>query len=569
MRPVKLTMSAFGPYAGRTVLDLDKLGTGGLYLICGDTGAGKTTIFDAVTFALYGTASGENRDTSMFRSKYASPETPTEVELTFTNGGKTYTIRRVPSYERPKTRGTGTTKQAAEAELHLPDGRVVTKTGEVDAAVRDILGVDRAQFMQIAMIAQGDFRKLLFAPTEERVKIFRQIFRTGFYQKLQERLKSDANRLYSTFADAKNSLVQYLRGADPGESEEVAAEIEKAVQGEVPVSDAAATLEELLRQDEADAQELEREKKASDEALAKVNADLARIGAREQTARTLGERKQELEKAGEAQERARTEEAVLREKLPEIEQMEKDAAQLEAELPRYDALLDTENGIRKTREALQAERERLERAAEAAGKTDELLTAHREEFGMLSSAGEKLANLSADRERAEEKRGKARMVYDGLRNLAREKAELSRLQKDYREASEKSRLMTREYEEKNRAFLDAQAGILAETLQEGTPCPVCGSLTHPSPAERPGTAPTEAELMTAKEAADTAAEAARNKSEVCAAKNAALEAYLAALEEQLRNLGLECAPDAAMGPVEALGKSLAGQIRDLDNDHVL
>ena len=413
MRPVKLTMSAFGPYAGRTVLDLDELGTGGLYLICGDTGAGKTTIFDAITFALYGTASGENRDTSMFRSKYASPETPTEVELTFTNGGKTYTVRRVPSYERPKTRGTGTTKQIAEAELHLPNGRVVTKTGEVDAAVRDILGVDRAQFMQIAMIAQGDFRKLLFAPTDERVKIFRQIFRTGLYQKLQEKLKSEAGKLYGTFADAKNSLVQFLCGADPGDSEELAAEIEKAAQGEIPISDAAAALEELLRQYDATAEELEKEKKASDDALAEVNADLARIGAREQLDKALKARKQELKKAGEEQERARTEEVVLREKLPEIEETEKVAAQLEAELPRYDALLETENGIGRDREALQAERDLLGRTTEAAGKAGELLAAHREERRMLSSAGERLANLSSDREKVEEKRGKARTVYEG------------------------------------------------------------------------------------------------------------------------------------------------------------
>ncbi|MFR2059860.1 MAG: AAA family ATPase [Oscillospiraceae bacterium] len=156
MRPLNLTMSAFGPYAGRTTVDFSVLGTSGLYLITGDTGAGKTTIFDAITYALYGEASGESRESSMLRSKYAAPETPTFVELTFLNGGKTYTVRRNPEYTRPKTRGTGTTVQKADAELTMPDGRIITKARDVTAAMTDIVGVDREQFARIAMIAQGN-----------------------------------------------------------------------------------------------------------------------------------------------------------------------------------------------------------------------------------------------------------------------------------------------------------------------------------------------------------------------------------------------------------------------------
>ena len=143
MRPLKLTMSAFGPYAGQTTVDFDALGTTGLYLITGDTGAGKTTIFDAIAYALYGEASGETRESSMLRSKYAEPETPTFVELIFANGGERYTVRRNPEYTRPKTRGTGTTVQKADAELTMPDGRVITKTREVTAAVTEVIGVDR------------------------------------------------------------------------------------------------------------------------------------------------------------------------------------------------------------------------------------------------------------------------------------------------------------------------------------------------------------------------------------------------------------------------------------------
>ena len=195
MRPLKLTIAGFGPYAGTQELDFTTLGTNGLYLITGDTGAGKTTIFDAITFALFGEASGDNREPAMLRSKYVKPEDPTYVELTFAYNGKEYTVKRNPEYERAKTRGTGTTKQAADASLTYPDGHVVTKLKDVDKSVRDIIGLTREQFSQVAMISQGDFRKLLQADTKERQKIFRDIFGTGYYVTLQNRLKDEANDL--------------------------------------------------------------------------------------------------------------------------------------------------------------------------------------------------------------------------------------------------------------------------------------------------------------------------------------------------------------------------------------
>ena len=184
MRPTKLIMSAFGPYAGKTTLDLSLLGESGIYLITGDTGAGKTTIFDAIAFALFGEASGNNRETTMLRSKYAPPEIPTEVELYFNYGGKEYYVKRNPEYDRPKTRGDGVTTERANAELRYPDGSVVAKLKDVNRALIEILGVDRDQFTRIAMIAQGDFLKLLLAPTEERKKIFQKIFSTHPYSVL-------------------------------------------------------------------------------------------------------------------------------------------------------------------------------------------------------------------------------------------------------------------------------------------------------------------------------------------------------------------------------------------------
>ena len=212
MRPLKLTMSAFGPYAGRVQLDLESLGTGGLYLITGDTGAGKTTIFDAITFALFGEASGDNRSADMLRSKYAKAEAPTFVELTFAYNGKKYTVRRNPEYERAKTKGVGNTKEHANATLWLPDGTPVTKPREVDRAIRDIIGLTREQFAQVTMISQGDFRKLLQAETKERQKIFRDIFGTGLYVTLQEQLKTKASEVRNQREHALASIEQYIEG---------------------------------------------------------------------------------------------------------------------------------------------------------------------------------------------------------------------------------------------------------------------------------------------------------------------------------------------------------------------
>ena len=211
MKPKKLVISAFGPYADRMELDFERLGGGGLYLITGDTGAGKTTIFDAITFALYGEASGEVRKGEMFRSKYAKPEVRTFVELTFTYQGKDYTVKRNPEYLRPKDRGQGMTMEKANAELIFPDERQpVTKISEVTKAVTELLGLDQRQFRQIAMIAQGDFQKLLLAGTADRSEIFRKMFHTEIYQELQNRLREEAKARWKTYDEKKRSISQYL-----------------------------------------------------------------------------------------------------------------------------------------------------------------------------------------------------------------------------------------------------------------------------------------------------------------------------------------------------------------------
>ena len=218
MRPLKLTMSAFGPYGGAVTLPLSELGERGLYLITGDTGAGKTTIFDAICFAFYGEASGSARQPDMLRSNYAKPGQPTFVELTFLCRGREYTVRRIPEYERPKERGTGFTVQKAEALLRFPDDRQpLTRWKEVTAAVTELLGLDRSQFSQIAMIAQGDFLRLLQAKTEDRIKIFREIFQTGRFRQFQERVKEESRALADSYGKMTQQYETLLKSASGDE----------------------------------------------------------------------------------------------------------------------------------------------------------------------------------------------------------------------------------------------------------------------------------------------------------------------------------------------------------------
>lgn len=231
MRPLKLTMSAFGPYAGATEVDFDALGTAGVYLVCGDTGAGKTMVFDAICFALFGETSGDAkggaRSTTSLRSDYADNASETFVELVFDYRGKSYRIKRNPEYFRPKVRGEGETKKAAGAEIELPDGRVVAGVRKVNAEVENLLGIDSEQFKQIVMLAQGEFRKLLTADTETRETIFRKLFGTEVYEELQKSLAEECRKLERENVKVKTQILTLAgRASFPAESRE-AAELEQ------------------------------------------------------------------------------------------------------------------------------------------------------------------------------------------------------------------------------------------------------------------------------------------------------------------------------------------------------
>ena len=406
MRPLKLTMSAFGPYAGRTTVDFDALGTTGLYLITGDTGAGKTTIFDAIAYALYGEASGETRESSMLRSKYAGPETPTFVELTFANGGERYTVRRNPEYTRPKTRGTGTTVQKADAELTMPDGRVITKTREVTAAVTEVIGVDRAQFSRIAMIAQGEFRRLLLAQTDERKAIFRQIFRTGKYLALQNRLKDDAAALEKRCGE----LVTALRST----AETIGCDDPDALP-DAEDTDALLTALDALIDADADARTQTNMKHEQAKAQhAQVLTDLGKAQAVEQARAELKTAEAELLQAQREQAAARTALDTAEAEQPHMAQLLQDITRLQDALSQYEQLDKQRAQAKAARKALEEKTAALECARAQAQATEQTCKSAHEQLAeqpKLAVAAEQ----TAQEQKAAEQRCKALTELDRQR----------------------------------------------------------------------------------------------------------------------------------------------------------
>ena len=307
MRPLRLTLSAFGPYAAETTLDLEKLGRGGLYLITGDTGAGKTTIFDAITYALYDHSSSGIREGSMLRCKYADNKTPTFVKLEFEVHGVRYTVRRNPEYQRPKARGEGMTTEKADATLTYPDDRPpVTKAKDVTAAVQEIIGLDYNQFSQIVLIAQGQFTKLLNASTEERSRIFRKLFRTQRYAQLQERLQAEASALNQQ-RTAQNAKLDSLLGGLQFSPEDPDAEALRTLCAQTVPETALALLDTLTARQAAALEEAGTALQATEAQLDTVQQQLGAAAQAQRLAQQLAARQAELAAAKPALDAARTE----------------------------------------------------------------------------------------------------------------------------------------------------------------------------------------------------------------------------------------------------------------------
>ena len=404
MRPLKLTIAGFGPYAGVQALDFEALGSSGLYLITGDTGAGKTTIFDALTFALFGEASGENREASMLRSKYTKAEDPTYVELTFAYNGKEYTVKRNPEYERAKTRGTGTTKQAADAQLTYPNGHVVTKLKDVDKSIREIIGLTREQFSQVAMISQGDFRKLLQADTKERQKIFRDIFGTGLFVTLQNQLKERSSEISKEKDQASRSIQQYVGGMVCDPDSPIFIDVKKAKTGEMLISDVMALFEQLLQEDRDTESQLNLQLTKTETELENITAQLTQAESYAATKKTLDETVKAEAVQVAALEAAQTTLDAAQTTIPEQEALSKTITQIDLLLPSYDELNEKADALAGAKEKISAANADLKTVDDSKTALSLEITALKAEQATLSDVTAEKEKLTADHDKLVERK---------------------------------------------------------------------------------------------------------------------------------------------------------------------
>lgn len=498
MKPLKLTMSAFGSYAGKNVIDF----TGqqqGIFLITGDTGAGKTTIFDAITYALYNQTSGGERNGNMMRSQYAQPKTETYVELEFLYRGQTYRVRRNPDYKITKTLKNGKIREQKvphSVELTLPDGTVFPeKKNATDAKIIEILGLTADQFSQIVMIAQGDFLKLLYTKSDERKMIFSKLFRTDIYWKIQENLRRKSMEMDERIQENDRAFEQEKSRIIPlSESEEI------------PLDELVERLRERLK-DALKEQNLRRanveelnKKITKYEEINKLFVSLEKI---RQTGRELEARQAESKERRKQIENARKADKVLVAEQQNLRQQQAVEQSAQAIAKMGETLADNQEMFETLKTQLQEAEAKQKREA---ADTQKKMLALEQSFPSY----EALQNARSEEQQAKK-------VWEDLRKTSEESfhkkaagiAALKEQQKRQEQAVEKTKKnweqtslsaseSAKHYEHMYEAFLKEQAGILAENLSAGCPCPVCGSTIHPDPAKLSDHAVTELEVEQAK-----------------------------------------------------------------------
>ena len=556
MKPQHLIISAFGPFADKTEISFEKLGEQGLFLISGDTGAGKTTLFDAICFALFGEVSGSNRGIDSVRSDFALPGTKTYVEFVFSHGGKQYRVVRNPAYQRPKLRGEGVTTESAEAALYREEGgekeTLMTGFTPVKNEIETLLGVDAKQFKQICMIAQGEFLKLLYADSAERGSIFRKVFHTDLYADFQKKLKEAEKEKRIDLEDSEKRLLQYL----------------KQMTGEEMEKSDLFRGEELLSQQETALQAMEETLQRAEEELAEIETELHRL---EREINEGKETEQLFAKAADAKENWLRQNALTEEKQAEAAYLKKQRLALDIvypleqgwktakatceswqkafvdhaekqkwaeekleELSLQKQIVDAEkpkleekrNLLRKLTEEQERyrQKEALEQELQILSQKNTALEAElsrkKEELTEQKTRWEKWQNdlSSLDKLTAEIKLQEQKTAWQAERIEAMEAllaqreairgkdAALRELARKYYAAEKKWKLAKEEADFAESLFLREQAGFLAEGLEEGMACPVCGSLHHPNKATLTDNAPTEAEWKAKKALLEAAAQ---------------------------------------------------------------
>lgn len=512
MKPVRLVMSAFGSYAGEEIIDFTRQNQG-VFLITGDTGAGKTTIFDAITYALYDQTSGGKREGDMMRSQYARPEVPTYVELSFIYRGETYTVRRNPNYKRTSRRknkegGYALTTEAASVSLKMPNGQEFPgKIREINEKIVEILGVGASQFKQIAMIAQGEFLKLLLASSKERKEIFAKIFDTDSYGYLQVKLREKSKALYGRLEDNRKLCSHEIQGVRFLSESRYRPEWEESIQQQETNPEQIQTslqhlLEELQEKEEKIRKKETEKRQRAEEIMLRIQQaeEVNQLFEQAETAKKeLEEKTQLLQQQRQQEEQKTAERDVYRQACEErIPKLTEQIAGWRSLTPKYEFLAEHRNAVANAKRAQEAAAEALEQV-QRDWETIQISIQKAEEQRkeLETAAGQKAAFSEAERACLTKQSLLEEMCGTRMR-LRNCEQEREQQKNSVQEALSYYQKKSEEYEWKNQSFIEEQVGILAKDLREGEPCPVCGSLEHPQKAELSREAVTSRQVEQAK-----------------------------------------------------------------------
>ena len=546
MRPIKLVLSAFGPYASKVELDLSKLGENGVYLITGDTGAGKTTIFDAITFALFGKPSGDIRDVKTLRSEYANEEIETYVELDFIYHDEEYHIYRRPEYTYTHVQKNGEVKQrskATDAYLILPNGDRIVKPTEVTKQVEQLLGMKRDQFRQIAMIAQGSFLEILNADTKERGRLFEKVFMTSKYSVLMDRLNQMAKESSIALNDAKLRLQQIISDIRVPEilQEQYEQTLETFAMNDIqPVYDlldkisigAKEGIENLQKQKEQVQKQLQKSRKEETEKTKQLQ-DLLSLE------KLLKEKPVKEEKANLYTERLKTDGEKYR---IQIDALKKEQAQIEHELPEYAGLTKLTAKLAEIKKQGSSVLKDLETKTSLKKQLDEDITLKQKEAQILTDSELSLNKLFIKEEEIEKKISAfyhASMIQSNYQNAVDTLKEKTQF---LQESTDRKAMLQKQYDDAQLSYFANQAGLLASRLIKGEPCPVCGSIEHPRPASYSDQLVTQEEINQYKKKADQVEKEYQGASKACVDANLKMSTLQNELELVLKSVTEQTIP---------------------------
>ncbi len=488
MKPLELILSAFGSYGGTERVDFEKMRQG-LFLITGDTGAGKTTIFDGITYALYGQTSGRRREGDMMRSQYASDTDETYVAFTFSERGKVYTIRRNPVWLRRSRRKNkageyALTKESAKVELIMPDGKAFPgKMKETDQKIVEIIGMDINQFSQVSMISQGDFMKLLLASSRERKEVFSRIFPTKIYWQIQNSLSEQEKKLYGQLEDVRKVCQHEIENVQClPESPNTEKWKEKGSFSDIDNRVLMKLLEEMNEEAEQREKALQISLKEADRLLAAGQE----IQEKERRRNRVSEEMKALENGlPQINENVRAAGAILKEVRSQYErEWPKKQEQwliLNREMPEYDKLSQEERALVRLGKTLESCTVAAERTAKKETETKQLRELLEQEQEGLKNSGVRLARASQKLEECGEKMAVLKQLWNKKplweKFLSEDEAAKQKAVKSLSDYQE----MSRRYDSLYEQFIASQAGLMAQKLVEGEPCPVCGAVHHPAP----------------------------------------------------------------------------------------